>query len=40
MITRPLTAISSRDAAARRCRLTMEELLRENKRLDVDLVRS
>jgi hypothetical protein len=32
-----LTAILGREAAARRCYLTMEELLRENKRLTVDL---
>ena len=32
-----LTAILVRDAADRRCRLTMEELLKENKRLPVDL---
>ncbi len=32
-----LTAILGREAAARRKRLTMEELLKENKRLEVDL---
>ena len=32
-----LTAILVREAGARRCRLSMEELLRENKRLEVDL---
>ncbi|MCX5684556.1 MAG: Gfo/Idh/MocA family oxidoreductase [Planctomycetota bacterium] len=32
-----LTCILGREAAARRTRLTMEELLKENKRLDVDL---
>jgi len=32
-----LTAILGREAAARRIRLTMEDLLKENKRLDVDL---
>ncbi len=32
-----LTAILGREAAARRCRLTMEELLKENKRIEADL---
>jgi predicted dehydrogenase len=32
-----LTAILGREAAARRARLTMEELLKENKKLEVDL---
>ena len=32
-----LTAILGREAAARRGRLTMEELLKESKRLEVDL---
>jgi predicted dehydrogenase len=32
-----LTAILGREAAARRCYLTMEELLRENRRLPVDV---
>ncbi len=32
-----LTAILGREAAARRTRLTMDELLKENKRLEVDL---
>ncbi len=32
-----LTAILGREAAARRTRLTMEELLKENKKLEVDL---
>jgi predicted dehydrogenase len=32
-----LTAILGREAAARRCYLTMDELIKENKRLDVNL---
>ena len=32
-----LTCILGREAAARRTRLTMDELLKENKKLDVDL---
>ena len=32
-----LTAILGREAAARGARLTMEELIKENKRLEVDL---
>ncbi|HUT36106.1 MAG TPA: Gfo/Idh/MocA family oxidoreductase [Planctomycetota bacterium] len=32
-----LTAILGREAAARRCYLTMDELVKENKKLDVDL---
>ena len=32
-----LTAILGREAAGRRTRLTMEELLKENKKLEVDL---
>jgi hypothetical protein len=32
-----LTCILGREAAARKTRLTMEELLKENKKLEVDL---
>jgi hypothetical protein len=32
-----LTCVLGREAAARRTRLTMDELLKENKRLEVDL---
>lgn len=32
-----LACILGREAASRRVRLTMEELLKENKRLEVDL---
>ena len=32
-----LTAALGREAAARRCTLTMDELLRENKKLELDL---
>jgi hypothetical protein len=32
-----LTCILGREAASRKCRLTMDELIKENKRLEVDL---